>query len=70
MKKIKINNYEDLKKVRDIKEDIFIVNLKDCILSHKTRVIDFFGGLTFYHGSIKKLTCYEYEINLGIYDGD
>ncbi len=60
MKKIKITSYNDLKEL--IKENEFIVDIKDVPLNQKSRIIDFLSGLTFINGSLKKESVDTYEV--------
>lgn len=64
MENIKIKNYSDLEKIKELNVNKFIINLKDCELKQKERVIDFFCGLTFLHGSMKKINSNEFEIRI------
>lgn len=66
MKIIKIKEYNDLKELKEINEKKFIMNLEECILSQKERVIDFLCGLTFFNGSMKKINRDEYEIHVEV----
>lgn len=69
MKTIKFRIYSDLEKVKEIKENEFIINIEDCPTKQKVRIIDFFAGLTYFNGSMKKHNTYEYEIQMGEKNG-
>lgn len=64
MEKIKFNAYKELEKIKEIGENEFIINLEDCPINQSRRIIDFFAGLTFLNGSMKKINNYEYEIKI------
>ena len=64
MEIIKINVFQELEKLREIKENGFIINLEDCPFHQRTRIVDFFSGFTFLNGSMKKLNNHELEIKI------
>lgn len=64
MKKIKMNVYSELEKIKELKENEFIVNLEDCSMSQRTRIIDFLSGLAFLNGSLKKINANEFEVKI------
>lgn len=54
MKTLKILCYGDVVKVSDYAGDDFVVDLEDCAIGEKKRVIDFLAGLTFLNGALEK----------------
>lgn len=64
MKKIKIDVYGELEKIKEFKENEFIIDLEDCPLKQRERIMDFLSGLTFLNGSLKKLNNHEFEIKI------
>lgn len=64
MKRMKMNAYGDLEKIKEIKENEFILDLEDCPLKPRERIMDFLSGLTFLNGSLKKLNNHEFEIKI------
>lgn len=64
MKKIKMEVYSELEKIKELKENEFIINLEDCSVQQRERIIDFLSGLTFLNGSLKKRNNCEFEIKI------
>lgn len=65
MNKIEITSFKELETLKDkLQENNFIIDLANCEINERGRVIDFFAGLTFFNGSIKKLTKDEFEITI------
>lgn len=62
MKIIKINNYDELEKLKE--ENEFIVDMSDTPINLKSRVIDFLGGVTHINGSLKKLNANNYKVTI------
>lgn len=61
MKEIIIKDYKELSKLKVIKEKSFIVNLSNCIISKKRRIIDVLCGSTL-NGYIQKINKDMYKI--------
>ena len=59
-----MNVYSELEKIKELKENEFIVNLEDCSMSQRTRIIDFLSGLAFLNGSLKKINANEFEVKI------
>ena len=64
MKTIKIDNYKDLEKIVNATYIEFKIDLQDCELKDKKRVVDFLAGLTCKCGSLKKLSKEEFEVKI------
>ena len=65
MNRIEINIFMELEKITDLlHENDIIVNLANCDRNERLRIIDFFIGMTFLSGAIKKLNKDEFEIIL------
>lgn len=64
LKKIKIDVYSELEKIKEFKENEFIIDLKDCSMKQRERIVDFLSGLVFLKGSIKKLNNNEFEVKI------
>lgn len=64
MKKIKIDSYSALEKIKELEENEFIINLEDCPINQRKRIVDFLGGLTFLNGSLKKMNSNEFEVKI------
>lgn len=62
MKIIKINNYDELEKLKE--ENEFIVDMSDTPINFKSRVIDFLGGVTHINGGLKKLSANNYKVTI------
>lgn len=65
MKKIKLNKYSDLEKLKELNENEFIVSLEECENKQRIRIMDFISGIAFLNGSIKKLNKDEFQIKIG-----
>lgn len=59
---IKLEKYQDIEKLRVNLENEFVVNLEECDLKGKERIIDFLSGLVFLKGSLKKINKNEYRV--------
>lgn len=60
---MKINSYNDVEKLAEmLKEKDVVIDLEDC--KDRIRVLDFISGITFYNGSVKKLTKDTFEVSL------
>ncbi len=59
---IKLEKYQDIKELRDNLKNEFVVNLEECDLKAKERIIDFLTGLVFLKGSLKKINKNEYKV--------
>lgn len=66
MNKFEIKSFVELENFEGkIKQgNDFIIDLNNCNIKERERVIDFFSGLTFLNGSIKKLSCNEFEVTV------
>jgi len=54
MEIFKVDSLEDLDNVKNYLGKDFIVDLENCDLDERKRVIDFFLGLTYLKGEVKK----------------
>lgn len=62
---MKIKSYNDIEKLGNLlKESDLVVDLSECELKTRTRVLDFITGITFYNGSIKKIDKDNFNIKL------
>lgn len=60
---MKINSYNDVENIAEIlKEKDVVIDLEDC--KDRIRVLDFISGITYYNGSVKKLTKDTFEVSL------
>ncbi len=59
---IKLEKYQDIEKLRVNLENEFVVNLEECDLKAKERIIDFLSGLVFLKGHLKKINKNEYKV--------
>ena len=54
MKILKITKYNDLNDVNNYLGQDFIVDLEECRMAIRTRVIDFLSGLVYLNGKLEK----------------
>lgn len=65
MNNIKINNFVELENIREsLNESKFIIDLEDAEITERKRIMDFFTGMTYLKGSIKKININEFEISI------
>ena len=55
MKVLKITNYNDVENIKDYLENDFAVDLENCSISVKRRVMDFLSGLLYQKGKLEKV---------------
>ncbi len=59
---IKLKKYRDIEKLKNNLENEFLINLEECDSKTRIRIIDFFSGLVFQKGTLKKISKNEYEV--------
>lgn len=65
MNNIKVNNFVELENIREsLNESKFIIDLEDAEITERKRIMDFFTGMTYLKGSIKKININEFEISI------
>ncbi len=65
MNKVELSSYLELEKLKDaLQQNTIVVDVSNCNVKERVRVIDFLNGLTFLNGSIKKIKCNEFQITL------
>ena len=65
MNKIKINNFVELENIREeLNDSKFIIDLEEAEIAERKRVMDFFTGMTYLKGSMKKINANEFEISI------
>lgn len=65
MNKVEVNSFRELENLKDyLQQNTIVIDLNKCNIKERERVIDFFSGLTFLNGSIKKLSCNEFEVTV------
>ena len=65
MNNIKVNNFVELENIREsLNESKFIIDLEDAEITARKRIMDFFTGMTYLKGSIKKININEFEISI------
>lgn len=65
MKKIELNKFSELEKLGEIlKENKIVIDLNNCDMKERIRIIDFFAGITFLNGSLEKLSPNEFKITV------
>lgn len=66
MKKIEINRFGEVEKFEEKlkQEKDFIIDLNNCDIKERIRIIDFFCGVAFLNGKIKKLSPNQFEVIL------
>lgn len=65
MNKVELSSYLELEKLKDaLQQNTIVVDVSNCNVKERIRVIDFLNGLTFFNGSIKKIKCNEFQITL------
>lgn len=65
MNKVEVNTFGELENLKDyLQQNTIVIDLNNCNIKERERVIDFFSGLTFLNGSIKKLSCNEFEVTV------
>lgn len=65
MNKVEVNSFGELENLKDyLQQNTIVIDLNNCNIKERERVIDFFSGLTFLNGSIKKLSCNEFEVTV------
>lgn len=55
MEILKITNYNDIENIKNYLGNDFIVDLEDCDVSVKRRVMDFLSGLLYLNGKLEKI---------------
>lgn len=55
MKVLKITNYNDIENIKNYLGNDFIVDLQDCSVPVRIRVIDFLSGLLYSNGKLEKI---------------
>lgn len=65
MNKMEISSFKELESLKNrLQENKFTIDLGNCEVREREKVIDFFAGLTFLNGEICKITKDEFEITI------
>lgn len=62
MKKLKIKNLQELRKIEEIEEKEFIINLEEVSNRDAKVIIYYLSGLVFRRGILKKLKVHEFMV--------
>lgn len=64
MRKIELKNFGQIDELReDFMEEEFVVNLVNCEIKERVKVMGFLSGLTFKSGTLKKLNKDEFLVS-------
>lgn len=63
---LKMENYKDIKIIKDYsKENMIVVDVENCLVSHRKRIVDFLGGLSYLNCKLTKRNKNQYVIEGG-----